>query len=384
VKIPRAAELLRLCLNMGSFIHSHGVHFFALAAPDLLLGIDSDPAKRNIVGLVEAAPEVATKALRLRTIGQRVVEIIGGRGTHPVSFVPGGVAAPLRAEHRETLKRLAAEGVELGLSLFETAKDALLTQIDLVFSLPLETHYLATVNDGAMDFYQGALRLKAPDGTTLDFEEDAWRDHMHEESSPTSYAKDVLCRTASGEDVSYRVGPLARINCAERIDTPRAQVELGELRELGGDPCHHTLMYHYARLVELLHALEKLCQLVDDDEMYSDQVRAKVGSPRSATAHVEAPRGVLIHDYEVDGDGIVTGANLMVATQQNIAAINQTVGMSAAQYLDRPDDFLLNAIEVGIRCYDPCLSCATHRVGEMKLEVLIRDADGRVVRQARR
>ena len=274
--------------------------------------------------------------------------------------------------------------MELGLSLFETAKDALLTQIDLVFSLPLETHYLATVNDGAMDFYQGALRLKAPDGTTLDFEEDAWRDHMHEESSPTSYAKDVLCRTASGEDVSYRVGPLARINCAERIDTPRAQVELGELRELGGDPCHHTLMYHYARLVELLHALEKLCQLVDDDEMYSDQVRAKVGSPRSATAHVEAPRGVLIHDYEVDGDGIVTGANLMVATQQNIAAINQTVGMSAAQYLDRPDDFLLNAIEVGIRCYDPCLSCATHRVGEMKLEVLIRDADGRVVRQARR
>jgi len=384
VKIPRAAELLRHCLNMGSFIHSHGVHFFALAAPDLLLGIDSDPAKRNIVGLVEAAPDVATKALRLRTIGQRVVEIIGGRGTHPVSFVPGGVAAPLNPDHRDTLTRLAAEGVQLGLELFETAKDALLTQIDLVFSLPLTTHYLATVNDGALDFYQGALRLKAPDGSNMDFEEDAWTDHLHEETTATSYAKNVLCRTPGGESVQYRVGPLARINCADRIDTPRAAAELAELRELGGNPCHHTLMYHYARLVELLHALEKLSELVADEELYSDQVRAKVGSPRNATAHVEAPRGVLIHDYEVDGNGIVTGANLMVATQQNIAAINDTVGMSAQQYLDRPDDYLLNAIEVGIRCYDPCLSCATHRVGEMMLDVVIRDPDGRVVRRARR
>lgn len=370
-------------MTMGSIIHSHGVHFFALAGPDLLLGLGADPAQRNIIGLVQAAPEVAKKALRLRTIGQRVTELVGGRPTHPVAFVPGGVAAPLTKEKHETLKRLAQEGVAVGKELFGVAKKALLDQIDLVQSLPLETHYLGTVNNNALDLYQGDLRLRSPDGGTKDFSEDEWTSHLFEETVPTSYAKYVFCRTGGEEAVPYRVGALARLNCADKIDTPLADAELKEFRELGGFPCHQTVMYHYARLVELLHALEKLSVILEDPDLLSEKVRAEPGSPKSATAHVEAQRGVLIHDYKVDGDGIVTDANLVVATQQNGPAINATVGMAAQQYLDQPDELLLNAIEFGIRCYDPCLSCATHRIGEMKLDLVIRK-DERPFRRARR
>ena len=371
---------------MGSLIHSHGVHFFALAGPDLILGLNAPAAQRNIIGLVQAAPEVATKALRLRTIGQRVTEIIGGRGTHPVSFVAGGVAAPLTTAKRDTLRKLSAEAVALGTELYAFAKKALMAQKELVESLPLETHYLGTVNNGALDCYQGDLRLKAPDGTNVDFAEDDWTSYLFEETAATSYAKYVFCRTSPGgnEAHPYRVGPLARLNCADCIDTPLAQAELEEFRKVGGNPCHQTVMYHWARLIELVHAVEKLAALVADDEIASDNVRTSVsGTPKSATSHVEAQRGVLIHDYDVDSNGIVNHANLIVATQQNVAAINATLGMSAERYIDQPDDLLLNAIEVGIRCYDPCLSCATHRVGEMKLDVLVR-RDGELIRRARR
>jgi coenzyme F420-reducing hydrogenase alpha subunit len=364
-------------------VHSHAVHFFALAAPDILLGIDSDPALRNIVGLVKAAPEVATKALRLRSIGAKVVELIGGRGTHPVSCVAGGMAAPLAKEKKDTLKNLVDEGVKLGGELFAFAKKALTAKMDLVTSLPLETSYLGTVKGGALDFYQGDLRLRSPDGKTFDFSEDVWTQHLSEEAVPTSYAKSVYFRGDGKDHVTYRVGPLARLNACEKIDTPLAQAELEEFRKIGGNPCHQTVMYHYARLIELLHSLEKLAVLAKDDELYSDNVRAKPGSPKSAIAHVEAPRGVLIHDYKVDPNGIVESANLLVATQQNIPSINATIGQSAQRYLDKPDALLLNAIEVGIRCYDPCLSCATHRVGEMKLDVVVRER-GEVVRRATR
>jgi coenzyme F420-reducing hydrogenase alpha subunit len=374
--------LQRYALTMGSFIHSHGVHFFALAAPDLLLGMDSDPAKRNIVGLVQANPDLATKALRLRSIGQKVTEIIGGRGTHPVSFVAGGVAAPLTKEKRDLLLKLSSEAVTLGAELFKVAKGVLVSHMDLVQSLPLETHYLGTVHKGALNFYEGDLRLKAPDGKKIEFSEDQWTSYLFEETVSTSYAKYVFCRT--GEDaVPYRVGPLARLNCADSIDTPLANAELQEFRKIGGNPCHQTVLYHYARLIELLHAAEKLQAVLKDDEILSENVRAPSGSPRNATSHVEAPRGVLIHDYKVDENAIVTDVNLIVATQQNIPSINATVGMSAQMYLDQPDAFLLNAIEFSIRCYDPCLSCATHRLGEMKMDVCIR-RDGNPVRTLRR
>ncbi|HSM49891.1 MAG TPA: Ni/Fe hydrogenase subunit alpha [Thermoanaerobaculia bacterium] len=336
------------------------------------------------MAMLRAFPEVARKALELRSFGQRVSEVIGGRGTHPVSAVAGGLAAPLDKERHAALVRLAEQALPLAAALVDSSRDALLAKRDLLFSLPLETHYLGTVKDGALDLYDGELRLRAPDGSVFDFPEDDWGKYFEEETTSRSYAKPVYFRYPDGRRVSCRVGALARLNCADRIGTPLAQAELERFRELGGFPCHQTVMYHYARLVEMLYAAERLAEIVRDPEILSPDVRgAAQGKPRRATAHVEAPRGVLVHDYDVDGDGIVTRANLVVATQHNILAINETLGLSAARYLDRGDAELLNGIEFGIRCYDPCLSCATHRLGEMRLEVTVRRG-GEVVRTARR
>ncbi|MBW2734352.1 MAG: Ni/Fe hydrogenase subunit alpha [Deltaproteobacteria bacterium] len=379
---PRAAMLQREALNMGSILHSHGVHFFALAGPDLLLGINSDPAKRNIVGLLEAAPEVAKKALRLRTLGQKVAEVIGGRGTHPVTFVPGGVSRPLTTDQRDALKKMATEAVALGVELVDVGKNALLGQLELATSLPIEGHYLGTVNDGALDLYDGDLRLMSPDKSTLEFSVEDWTKHIFEETQAHSYSKYVSCKKDGGA-VSYRVGSLARLNVADRMATPLAQAALEEYRSHGGQPCHQTVFFHYARLVELVYACEHLLALVSDEEIVSDEVRGKLGEPRNATAHVEAPRGVLIHDYEVDKEGIVKRANLLVATQQNSSAMDATIALIAEQNIDKSDEELLNTVEFGIRCYDPCLSCATHRVGEMKLDVIC-NRNGKPFRQVRR
>ena len=368
--VPRAAELLRNILNLSALIASHAVHFFALAGPDLIMGLSSDPAQRNIVGMAKKHPDVSKQALRLRTIGQKIVELIAGRGTHSVGSVAGGMAVVLDKDAGQEVRRLVAEANELGPKLYGVAKTLLTKHEGLIQSLPLKTNYLGTTKKGALDFYDGDLRLCDDSGQTYDFQEDQWTSYLFEKAEDDSYAK-LVYATVNGEAAPYRVGPLARLNCADTIDTPLAQAELEEFRTMGGRPCHQTVMYHLARMIELLHAVEKLNQLVNDDEIFSDAIKAPLGSPQNATAHVEAPRGVLIHDYEVDANAIVTKANLLVATQQNLSAINETIGLSAQQYLDQPDETLLNAVEFGIRCYDPCLSCATHRIGEMKLQVTV-------------
>lgn len=380
---PRTAELMRYILNLGGLVSSHAVHFFALAGPDLLMGLDADPAERNILGMAKKYPSLAKGALRLRTIGQQIVELVGGRGTHPVASVAGGMAEPLGKEKIESLQKLTAEGLELGQKLFSASKKILSNHKNtLLCSIPQETHSMGIVNNGLLDFYQGSLRFMKSDGTHQDFDEDTWASVISEQAVDHSYGKYVFCNLA-GEDLPYRVGPLARLNCVDSIDTPLANQELEQFRADLGHPCHQTVAYHWARMIELLHAVEKLALLAADEELRSDDVRSPLGTPRNATAHVEAPRGLLFHDYQVDSDGIVTRANLLVATQQNLSAINETIRLSAQHYLDRSDNELLNAIEFGIRCYDPCLSCATHRVGEMQLEVLVRH-QGELIRHARK
>jgi F420-non-reducing hydrogenase large subunit len=260
------------------------------------------------------------------------------------------------------------------------AKKVLAEDEPLIHSLPLETNYLGTVVDGVLDFYEGNLRHRRFDGSFSEFPEENWAEYLKEKALPESYGKSVCFKD---EDKPFRVGPLARLNCADRMGTPLADAELEEFRSLYGNPCHQTVMYHHARMIELIYCFEKLEQIIKDDELFGDTIRAKVGTPRNGCAHVEAPRGVLIHDYEVDQNAIVTRANLLVATQQNITSINDTIALSARKYLDQPDVDLMNSIEFGIRCYDPCLSCATHRVGEMKLIVEIRQ-NGNTIRSMRR
>ena len=385
VEPPRAAVMLRELLNCGSYLHSHGVHFFALAGPDLLLGIDAPAAKRNIMGLLEAAPELASKALRLRSVGQKIAEIVGGRGTHPITCVAGGLSSPITAEQRDTLKRLCVEALELTKVAVEAGKGALAKNEALLNILPLPVHNMGTVRGGNLDLYDGSIRVQRGDGTVAgEFEAADYAKHIFEEALPYSYSKQVLYKDPAGEPVAYRVGPLARINCASGIDTPLAQAELEAFREKFGSPCKLTVLNHMARLIEMMYVAEKANLLINDDEIASPEVQTQPSAtPRSAVAHIEAPRGVLIHDYTVDKEGIVQKANLIVATQHNISSINASVKAAAEHFWGKSDDELLNGIEFAIRCYDPCLSCSTHQIGQMPLHVTI-TREGRVERRVRR
>jgi F420-non-reducing hydrogenase large subunit len=257
---------------------------------------------------------------------------------------------------------------------------------ELLSILPLATHNLGTVRDGnTLDLYDGQLRARRPDGTVaLDFPVEDYAKHLFEEALPFSYTKQLFFRDPKGQPVAYRVGPLARLNCVDRIDTPLANAELAQFKEKCGSPCNFTVMNHYARLIELLYCAEKAVQLVNDDEIGSPNVRTPIAAKaRSAIAHVEAPRGVLIHDYTVDENGIMRGANLIVATQHNISSINASIKAAADLFMKKPEEEFLNGIEFAIRCYDPCLSCSTHQIGRMPLDVVI-TRNGRTVRQARR
>jgi coenzyme F420-reducing hydrogenase alpha subunit len=382
---PRAAVLLRELLNCGSMIHSHAIHFFALAGPDLLLGIGAPPEQRSVVALLDIAPDLARKALELRSLGQRIVESVGGRGTHPITCVAGGMSAGIDRDEREKLQRLAARALELARVALEAGKGALARDAELLRSLPLSVANLGTVNGGQLDLYDGALRLRRADGTrAAEFGVEQYREYLHEEALPHTYAKQTWFRDPAGGEIPYRVGPLARLNVVDGIDTPLAAEELGSFRAAWGDPCDQTVLGHHARLIELLHHAEKAVRLLADDEIVSPHVRAKVtGSPRGAIAHVEAPRGVLIHDYEVDANGLVRAANFLVATQHNVSSINASLRAAAEHFLDRPEPELLNGVEFAIRCYDPCLSCATHQVGKMPIEIALVQG-GRVVRRVRR
>ncbi|MGN7613429.1 nickel-dependent hydrogenase large subunit [Magnetococcales bacterium HHB-1] len=235
------------------------------------------------------------------------------------------------------------------------------------------------------------------DGHCFDFDNQQWRDYLLEETLPTSYAKQVTCKTQEDQSVLYRVGPLARLNGCDRIDTPVANAHLKKFQELNQSTiCNQTVMYHYARLIELIYACEKMAQLIENDEIRSDNIRNMPPEKpvnHRATALIEAPRGVLIHDYQVDDDGIMTLANLIVATQQNLASINETIRIAASPVLQAKgntitddtlfDAILSDAIEFGIRCYDPCLSCATHRVGDMKMEIKIQQ-NGKTIHHIQR
>jgi len=382
---PKAALLLRQLLNFGSMIHSHAIHFFALAGPDFFLDKSTPVGKRNLVGLLEVAPELAKKALRLRSIGQTMVEIVGGRGTHPVTAVAGGMSFALRPDSHATLKALAAEALELAKVALDAGKKALLKDPSLLTRLPLATNDMGTVRGKALDLYDGILRVRRPNGTVaLDFAAADYAKHMVEEALPHSYGKQVLLKGESGARETYRVGPLARLNCAETTGTPLADKALAEFKAACGNPSRHTVAGHWARLVEMLHCAEKAMAILQDEAILSPEVRTAPGAlNRHAVAHIEAPRGVLIHDYHVDQNALIESVNFVVATQHNIASINTSIKDAATKLLDKSDAELLDGVEFAIRCYDPCLSCSTHRVGQMPMAIDVR-RDGRTIRSVRR
>lgn len=384
---PPAANLLRELLYMGHFLHSHALSLFILQGPDLVMGLDAAPEVRNIVGMVKAFPEVARKALLCRTLGQKITELVGGRGTHPVTAVAGGISFTLDAEKRRLLEEWTAELLPLVTELGSTFRVLLMKQVDRHRSLleqwKLPVWSMGTAAGGLLSLYEGELRVTDENGRRrLDFAAPEYSRHLAEEAIDWSYMKPVQLIQGQERHV-YRVGPLARLNVVEGIGTPLADRELQAMRQAYGHPSHHTLMQTYARIIELIYAAERAHEIVRDPRISGPtRVPVKLSAGR-VVGHVEAPRGTLFHEYQIDENGVVRWANLLVATQQNYDAINRSIAQAAASHLLASDDPLLNAIEFAIRCYDPCLSCATHAMGHMPLDIEIRRGE-QVLRRVKR
>lgn len=384
-----AAHILRELMFMGHMIHSHALSLFVLQGPDLVLGLDADPAIRNIVGVVKAVPEIATKALRCRTIGQRINELIGGRGTHPVTSVAGGITFSLDNDRKKQLEAWIDEALVLVETLAPILKTLLLKQLELhpeiLSGWTIPAWNLGSADEGTLRLYGGTLRIVDDTGAVrASFPTADYDRHLVESVLDWSYMKQVHVRE-NGQMHVYRVGPLARFNASERYGTPLADQERALFASQFGTTVHNTVLQVYARVLEFIYAVERAKVLIADPDI-TGETRQPVRFPGGrGVGHVEAPRGTLIHDYEIDDHGIVRSANLIVATQQNYSAINTTITHAANDFVagKTTDEALLNAVEFGIRCFDPCLSCATHAFGPMPLEVRI-SRPGAVERVLRR
>lgn len=396
VKIPPAADKLRRLMNLAQITQSHALSFFHLSSPDFLLGWDFDPAKRNVFGLIEANPDLARAGIRLRQFGQTVIELLGARKIHAAWTVPGGVRSPLSEEGRHWIRERLPESlatVNLALGLFKSMLDGLLKEEIGIFG-EFPSLFMGLVGkDGSWEHYDGHLRFTDSQGQIVadQLSEDDYEQFLGEAVEPWSYLKFPYYKPLGYPEGMYRVGPLARLNVCTHIGSEAADRELQELRDRSGGVPTSSFLYHYARLVEILAALEKIQALMDDPELGSHRVRSYGGvNQLEAVGVSEAPRGTLFHHYKVDENGLIEKVNLIIATGQNNLAMNKTVAQIAKQYIHNgspdatiPEGFL-NRVEAGIRCFDPCLSCSTHAIGQMPLHVKLVAPDGAVLHEVYR
>jgi NAD-reducing hydrogenase large subunit len=384
VKLTPTAEKVRRLMHYGQILQSHALHFFHLSSPDLLFGFGSDIAKRNVVGVIAAAPETATKGVLLRKYGQEVIRMTAGKRVHGTGSVPGGVNKSLSKEDRETLRKdiyqmvaWSREAVHMIRSLFESN----LAEYNAFGRFTAQSMGLVRA-DGAMDLYHGGLRARSATGKTIfdHFDYRRYWDVIGEEVKSWSYMKFPFFKAQGPDEGWYRVGPLARVTDCDFIPTPLADRERQEfLAYDNGSAAGATLGYHWARMIEMLHAAETIKDLLNDDDIVGTDLMAPLGVRQErGVGVIEAPRGTLIHHYRVNENDEVTRANLIVSTTHNNQAMNEAIRQVARQYLDGHEvtEGLLNHIEVAIRAFDPCLSCATHALGQMPLEVSIVSRDG--------
>jgi F420-non-reducing hydrogenase large subunit len=363
---PPAAVKLRRLMQSIAYISDKILHFYFLAAPDFVIGPDADYSVRNVVGIVGAAPDIAKQVVKMRQMGASILEHFAGRAIHPTLSLPGGVSKPMTEAERQEMLPQANELLEFCKFSMKFAKDNVFPKyLDAIKNLGvIEVGYLGTVTaDGALDFYDGHLRLMKPDGSYDDFTYEQYTDYLGEWVEPWSYQKFPYAKKWGQLNLSldnptgvYRTNCLARINVADKMATPLAQKELEEFRAAFGRPAHFTLLYHYARLIELLQAAETAVELLNDPEITSPDIRAKA-EPKAGrgVGCVEAPRGTLIHDYECDDQGLITKVNLIVGTTHNNAAINLSVNQAAKLCIKEGqyDAGALNKVEMAIRAYDP-------------------------------
>lgn len=391
VRIPQAGANLRRIINLAQIVQSHALSFFYLSSPDLLLGMDADPAQRNLFGVYRINPDLARDGVRLRQFGQQIIELLGGKRIHPGWIVPGGVAEPLSIEHRDTILAMIPEARAMAmrsLRWFKQAIDAYQAEIR-IFANFRSLFFGLVGSAGELEHYDGSLRMMDSDGKIVadGLAGKDYQQYMAEALEPWTYLKSAYYKPMGYPDGMYRVGPLARLNIIERCGTPLADEELAEFRELQRGPELSSFYYHYARLIEILYGVERIEQLLRDPETLGKHARA-TAQPNSfeGVGVSEAPRGTLLHHYKIDENGLITWANLIIATGHNNLAMNKGVQQVASHYLHGTtiDEGMLNRVEAVIRTFDPCLSCSTHAFGQMPLHVQLIGSDGALIDEARR
>jgi NAD-reducing hydrogenase large subunit len=386
-KLTPTAEKMRRLMHYGQMFQSHALHFFHLASPDLLFGFGSDAASRNVLGVAAKHPELARQGILMRKYGQEIIKATAGKKIHGTGAIPGGINKNLSIAERDELLADLPQMRSWAQASVGIARDYTLAHLEMLggFGAFPSNHMTLVRADGALDLYDGGLRAVDAEGRTI-FDHVApqrYLDHIAEEVKPWSYMKFPFIRSLGPENGWYRVGPLSRISACDFIDTPLAEVERKQFKVLaGGKPSTLTMAYHWARMIELLHSIEKIDELLHDPDLQGSDLVVKGDiRRREGIAIIEAPRGTLFHHYKVGEDDLITMANLIVSTTSNNEPMNRAVTSVARQFLDGQTitEGLLNHVEVAIRAYDPCLSCATHAMGKMPLVAELIDAGGVVI-----
>lgn len=381
------AEKIRRLMHYGQILQSHALHFFHLCSPDLLFGFDADPEIRNIVGVINEYPDLARQGVLLRKYGQEIIKATAGKKIHGTGAVPGGVNKNLSIAERDAFLTELPQMIEWGREAVKLARDYTLENLEFVSTFgSFPSNHMALVReDGALDLYDGGLRAIDDQGSYIfdGVPAQQYLQYLAEEVRPWSYMKFPFIKSIGPENGWYRVGPLARLNVCDFIDTPEAESERRTFAGLtDGKPNNITMAYHWARMIELLHSLEKIQELLHDPDLQGDALVVSGERRGEAVALLEAPRGTLIHHYRVNDRDEIEMANLIVSTTNNNSAMNLAVQKVAEAHISgQPEitEAMLNHVEVAIRAYDPCLSCATHALGQMPLIVQLVDAEGTVI-----
>ena len=388
---PRPASLLRNLMHKGQIIQSHGMHFFELAGPDFLLGFDADPAIRNVVGLIQANPQLALKAVALRKFGQEIIRLVGGRRIHPNFAVPGGVNKALTIKERDEILAGIDESIKttlLGIKLFRDWAEAHKEDIDKFAVFP--SGYMGMVApDNGLELYDGEIRMVDAQGNQMEkFPGRDYLDYIAEHVENWSYLKFPYYKKMGWPAGVYRVGPLGRLNVADHLDTPLANEEYKRYRAMNnGKPIENTLHYNYARLIETLFSIEKAQLLLDDPDILSNDIlNTHHDFKGEGVGVIEAPRGTLFHHYWANKNGQIIKLNLIVATGHNNWAMCNAVDIVAKTYITGPEipEGVLNRIEAAVRAHDPCLSCSTHAIGQMPMVIEVQDVNCNIINELHR
>ena len=384
-ELPPTAEKMRRLMHYGQVMQSHVLHFFHLAAPDLLFGFDAPAAERNIFEVLRQKPELGRRAILMRKFGQDIIEATAGKKIHGTAAIPGGINHNLPLATRDEFLKTVAEMREWAQDALALARDYTLSHAELVGSFgnfPSKYMSLVREGDGALDLYHGNLRMIDADGAPI-FDQlpyDQYHTKLVEDVRAWSYMKFPFIKEIGADDGWYRVGPLARMNTVSLIDTPLANAARDDLMAAAeGARMHPILANHWARMIEVVHCVEKITELLHDPDLQGTDLKASGDRREEGIGVIEAPRGNLIHHYKVDENDQVTYCNLIVSTTHNNEGMNRAVKDVAVKHISGQPEItegMLNHVEVAIRAYDPCLSCATHALGQMPLEVELLDASG--------